>query len=221
MHNIVNNLLSIENELKIKIKKLNFKNYNPNIVAVSKTFAIKDILPLINHGHLHFGENKVQESIEKWTSIKTDFKDIKLHMIGKLQTNKVKYVVPLFDYIHSVDSLKLAEKISQQQVKNNKIMKLFIQVNIGNENQKSGILINQLDNFFNKCTNDLGLNIIGLMCLPPNDNKSQIYFSEMQQLVKKLQLKDTSMGMSNDYLEAINFQSTYLRIGSKIFGERS
>ena len=221
MHNIVNNLLSIENELKIKIKKLNFKNYNPNIVAVSKTFAMKDILPLINHGHLHFGENKVQESIEKWTSIKTDFKDIKLHMIGKLQTNKVKYVVPLFDYIHSVDSLKLAEKISQQQVKNNKIMKLFIQVNIGNENQKSGILINQLDNFFNKCTNDLGLNIIGLMCLPPNDNKSQIYFSEMQQLVKKLKLKDISMGMSNDYLEAINFQSTYLRIGSKIFGERS
>ena len=130
MHNIVNNLLSIQNELKIKIKKLNFENYNPNIVAVSKTFTIKDILPLINHGHLHFGENKVQESIEKWTSIKSDFKDIKLHMIGKLQTNKVKYVVPLFDYIHSVDSLKLAEKISQQQVKNNKIMKLFIQINI-------------------------------------------------------------------------------------------
>ena len=181
---------------------------------------MKDILPLINHGHLHFGENKVQESIEKWTSIKTDFKDIKLHMIGKLQTNKVKYVVPLFDYIHSVDSLKLAEKISQQQVKNNKIMKLFIQVNIGNENQKSGILINQLDNFFNKCTNDLGLNIIGLMCLPPNDNKSQIYFSEMQQLVKKLQLKDTSMGMSNDYMNAIEQGSSFIRVGSKIFGDR-
>ena len=221
MHNIVNNLLSIQNEIKIKIKKLNFENYYPNIVAVSKTFTIKDILPLINHGHLHFGENKVQESIEKWTSIKSDFKDIKLHMIGKLQTNKVKYAVPLFDYIHSVDSLKLAEKISQQQVKNNKIMKLFIQINIGNENQKSGILIDQLDNFYNKCTNDLGLNVIGLMCLPPNDNKSQIYFSKMQQLVKKLQLKDISMGMSNDYLEAINYQSTYLRIGSKIFGERS
>ena len=185
MHNIVNNLLSIQNELKIKIKKLNFENYNPIIVAVSKTFTIKDILPLINHGHLHFGENKVQESIEKWSSIKSDFKDIKLHMIGKLQTNKVKYVVPLFDYIHSVDSLKLAEKISQQQVKNNKIMKLFIQINIGNENQKSGILIDQLDNFYNKCTNDLGLNIIGLMCLPPNDSKSQIYFSKMKELAKK------------------------------------
>ena len=221
MHNIVNNLLSIENELKIKIKKLNFENYNPNIVAVSKTFTIKDILPLINHGHLHFGENKVQESIEKWTSIKSDFKDIKLHMIGKLQTNKVKYVVPLFDYIHSVDSLKLAEKISQQQVKNNKIMKLFIQINIANENKKSGILIDQLDNFYNKCTNDLGLNVIGLMCLPPYDNKSKIYFSKIQQLARKLQLKDISMGMSNDYLEAINYQSTYLRIGSKIFGERN
>jgi len=221
MHNIVNNLLSIQNELKIKIEKLNFENYNPNIVAVSKTFTIKDILPLINHGHLHFGENKVQESIEKWSSIKSDFKDIKLHMIGKLQTNKVKYVVPLFDYIHSVDSLKLAEKISQQQVKNNKIMKLFIQINIGNENQKSGILIDQLDNFYKKCTNDLGLNIIGLMCLPPNDNKSQIYFSRMKELVKKLHLKDISMGMSNNYLEAINYQSTYLRIGSKIFGERT
>ena len=221
MHNIVNNLLSIQNELKIKIKKLNFENYYPNIVAVSKTFTINDILPLINHGHLHFGENKIQESIEKWTSIKSDFKDIKLHMIGKLQTNKVKYVVPLFDYIHSVDNLKLAEKISQQQVKNNKIMKLFIQINIDNENQKNGILIDQLDKFYNQCTNDLGLNVIGLMCLPPNDNKSQIYFSKMKELVTKLKLKDISMGMSNDYLEAVNYQSTYLRIGSKIFGERN
>ena len=221
MHNIVNNLLSIQNELKIKIKKLNFENYYPNIVAVSKTFTINDILPLINHGHLHFGENKVQESIEKWTSIKSDFKNIKLHMIGKLQTNKVKYVVPLFDYIHSVDNLKLAEKISQQQVKNNKIMKLFIQINIGNENQKNGVLIDQLDKFYNQCTNDLGLNVIGLMCLPPNDSKSQIYFSKMEELAKKLKLKDISMGMSNDYLEAVNYQSTYLRIGSKIFGERN
>ena len=221
MHNIVNNLLSIQNELKIKIKKLNFENYNPNIVAVSKTFTIKDILPLINHGHLHFGENKVQESIEKWTSIKSDFKDIKLHMIGKLQTNKVKYVVPLFDYIHSVDSLKLAEKISQQQVKNNKTMKLFIQINIGNENQKNGILEDQLQNFYEKCTKDLGLNIIGLMCIPPNDNKPSGYFSKMQQLAKKVELKEISMGMSCDYLDAINYHSTYLRIGSKIFGKRN
>ena len=221
MHNIVNNLLSIQNELKIKIKKLNFENYNPNIVAVSKTFTIKDILPLINHGHLHFGENKIQESIEKWTSIKSDFKDIKLHMIGKLQTNKVKYVVSLFDYIHSVDNLKLAEKISKEQVKKNKTMKLFIQINIGNEKQKSGILVEDLDTFYNKCTKDLGLNILGLMCLPPNDSKVSTYFSKMQQLVKNLKLKEISMGMSSDYLDAIDFQTTYLRIGSKIFGERS
>ena len=220
-HKSIDNLDLIKKEIQSRISELNYQNYNPKIIAVCKTFPISEILPLINHGHLHFGENKVQESIEKWTSIKSDFKDIKLHMIGKLQTNKVKYAVPLFDYIHSVDSLKLAEKISQQQVKNNKIMKLFIQINIGNENQKNGILIDELDKFYNKCTNDLGLNVIGLMCLPPNDNKSQIYFSKMKELVRKLKLKDISMGMSNDYLEAINYRSTYLRIGSKIFGDRN
>ena len=221
MHNIVNNLISIQNELKIKIKKLDFINYNPNIIAVSKTFTIKDILPLINYGHIHFGENKVQEAIEKWMDIKKDFKNIKLHMIGKLQTNKVKYAVLLFDYIHSVDNLKLAEKISKEQIKNNKIMKLFIQINIGNENQKNGIAIEELDDFYIKCTQDLGLNIIGLMCLPPNDNNTSNYFSKMQHLVNKLKLREISMGMSNDYLEAIKYHSTYLRIGSKIFGERN
>ena len=221
MHKVVNNLISIQNELKIKIKKLNLENYNPNVIAVSKTFSIKDILPLINHGHIHFGENKIQEAVEKWTDIKNDFKNIKLHMIGKLQTNKVKYAIPLFDYIHSVDNLKLAEKISKEQVKKKKIMKLFIQINIGNENQKSGILVEDLDTFYNKCTKDLGLNILGLMCLPPNDSKVSTYFSKMQQLVKNLKLKEISMGMSNDYLDAIDFQTTYLRIGSKIFGERS
>ena len=221
MHKVVNNLISIQNELKIKIKKLNLENYNPNIIAVSKTFSIKDILPLINHGHIHFGENKVQEAIKKWTDIKNDFKNIKLHMIGKLQTNKVKYAIPLFDYIHSVDNLKLAEKISKEQVKKNKIMKLFIQINIGNEKQKSGMLVEDLDTFYNKCTKDLGLNILGLMCLPPNDSKVSTYFSKMQQLVKNLKLKEISMGMSSDYLDAIDFQTTYLRIGSKIFGERS
>ena len=221
MHNIVNNLISIQNELKIKIKKLDFINYNPNIIAVSKTFAIKDILPLINYGHVHFGENKVQEAIEKWIDIKKNFKNIKLHMIGKLQTNKVKYVVPFFDYIHSVDSLKLAEKISKEQIKNNKIMKLFIQINIGNENQKNGIAVEELDNFYVKCTQEMGLNIIGLMCLPPNDNYTSNYFSKMQNLVKQLKLKEISMGMSNDYLKAIRYNSTYLRIGSKIFGERN
>ena len=221
MHNIVNNLISIQNELKIKIKKLDFINYNPNIIAVSKTFTIKDILPLINYGHIHFGENKVQEAIEKWIDIKKDFKNIKLHMVGKLQTNKVKYVVPFFDYIHSLDNLKLAEKISKEQIKNNKIMKLFIQINIGNETQKNGIAIEQLDNFYIKCTKELGLNIIGLMCLPPNDNNTSNYFFKMQHLVNQLKLKEISMGMSNDYLEAIKYHSTYLRIGSKIFGNRN
>ena len=182
---------------------------------------MQDILPLINHGHIHFGENKVQEAIAKWTNLKNDFKHLKLHMVGKLQTNKVKYVVPLFDYIHSVDNLKLAEKISQEQIKNNKKMKLFIQINIGNENQKTGISKDQLENFFNICTKELDLNIIGIMCLPPNDNQSSKYFSKMIQLIKKIKLKETSMGMSNDYLEAVSYQSTYLRIGSKIFGERN
>jgi len=221
MHNVVNNLISIQDELKIKINKSNIENYNPNIIAVSKTFSIKDILPLINHGHIHFGENKVQESVEKWTDIKKDFNKIKLHMIGKLQSNKVKYVVALFDYIHSLDNLKLAKKISEEQKKANKIMKLFIQINIGNEKQKNGILIEDLDNFYNKCTKDLGLNVIGLMCLPPNDNNTLTYFSKMQNLANNLKLKEISMGMSNDYLAAIDFKATYLRIGSKIFGARN
>ena len=221
MHNIVNNLLSIQSEIKLKINELNFKNYQPNIVAVSKTFSMQDILPLINHGHIHFGENKVQEAIEKWTNLKNDFKHLKLHMVGKLQTNKVKYVVPLFDYIHSVDNIKLAEKISKEQIKNNKKMKLFIQINIGNEDQKTGISEDRLENFFNICTKELDLNVIGIMCLPPNDNQSSKYFSKMIQLIKKIKLKETSMGMSNDYLEAVSYQSTYLRIGSRIFGERN
>jgi len=221
MHKIINNLTSIQSEIKIKIQKLNIENYSPNIIAVSKTFSMKDILPLINHGHSHFGENKVQEAIEKWTNIKNDFKNIHLHMIGKLQTNKVKYVIPLFDYIHSLDNLKLAKKISEEQKKKKKLMKLFIQVNIGDEKQKSGVLIEDLDDFYNKCTKDLGLNIIGLMCLPPNDNMSSTYFSKIYKLADRFKLKEISMGMSNDYLEAIKFKSTYLRIGSKIFGERS
>ena len=182
---------------------------------------MKDILPLINHGHSHFGENKVQEAIEKWTNIKNDFENIHLHMIGKLQTNKVKYVIPLFDYIHSLDNLKLAKKISEEQKKKNKLMKLFIQVNIGDEKQKSGVLIEDLDDFYNECTKDLGLNIIGLMCLPPNDNMSSTYFSKIYKLADRFKLKEISMGMSNDYLEAIKFKATYLRIGSKMFGERS
>ena len=218
---MVNNLISIENELKIKIKKLNLNNYNPNIIAVSKTFSMKDIEPLINHGHIHFGENKVQEAVKKWLNVKNDIKSIKLHMIGKLQTNKVKYVIPLFDYIHSLDNLKLAEKISNEQIKKNKIINLFIQINIENEKQKSGILIEELNSFYKTCTQDLGLKIIGLMCLPPNEKKSSLYFYKMQQLAERLNLKEISMGMSSDYLDAINFQATYLRIGTKIFGNRN
>ena len=221
MHKNVKNLINIQKEIKSKIIELNYKDYNPKIIAISKTFNKDHILPLVECGHTHFGENKVQEAIEKWIDIKKDFKNIKLHMVGKLQTNKVKYVVPLFDYIHSLDNLKLAEKISKEQTKNNKIMKLFIQINIGKENQKNGIAIEELDNFYTKCTQDLGLNIIGLMCLPPNDNNTSNYFSKMQHLVNQLKLKEISMGMSNDYLEAIKYHSTYLRIGSKIFGERN
>ena len=221
MHKVVNNLLSIQSEINSKIKQLNIKNYNPNIIAVTKTFTMENIIPLINHGHYHFGENKVQEAVEKWSNIKNDFDNLKLHMIGKLQTNKVKYVIPLFDYIHSLDNIRLAEKISTEQIKINKKIKLFIQVNIGNESQKSGIEIEQLPSFYDKCKNDLGLDIIGLMCLPPNENKSSIYFSQMHELMKKLKLSEISMGMSSDYLQAIEYESTYLRIGSKIFGKRN
>jgi hypothetical protein len=213
MHKSVNNLILIKKEIQLK-KTI------AEIIAVSKTFPINDILPLINYGHKHFGENKVQEAIEKWTTIKYQSKEIKLHLIGKLQTNKVKYVIPLFDYIHTLDNLRLAEKISEEQLKINKNLKIFIQVNIGRENQKSGILIEELDTFYDHCTNNLSLNIIGLMCLPPNDNNPTKYFSKLFDLTKKLKIKELSMGMSNDYLDAVETNSTYLRIGSKIFGNR-
>ena len=182
---------------------------------------MSEILPVINSGHNHFGENKIQEAMEKWSDIKNDFPLIQLHMIGKLQTNKVKYAISIFDYIHSLDNLKLAEKISNEQIKQNKKIKIFIQVNIGKEDQKGGILSSELESFIKKCVKDFGLNIIGLMCLPPNDNNISLYFSEMKNMINKVDLKELSMGMSNDYLEALKFESTYLRIGSKIFGKRS
>ena len=216
MHKTVNNLILIENTLKEKSNNINV----PTIIAVSKTFPISDVLPLINHGHEHFGENKVQESLEKWTSIKNDFHDLKLHMIGSLQSNKVKYVLPLFDYIHSLDSLKLAEKISTEQKKIKKKLKIFIQVNIGNENQKSGIEIQYLEDFYKICVTKLELDIIGLMCLPPKNKDSSQYFSEMKKLSTKIGVKELSMGMSNDYIQASNQGSTFVRIGSNIFGER-
>ena len=220
MHNVLNNLNFIQNEIKIKIKKLNLPNYNPKIIAVSKTFPIKDIIPLINNGHIHFGENKVQEAVEKWTDIKNEFKNIKLHMVGKLQTNKVKFALRLFDYIHSVDTLKLAKKISEEQKKLDKKIKIFIQINIGNEPQKSGIDIDKANEFLLSCKK-LELDVIGTMCLPPNECQPDIYFSKMLSINTTLNLKEISMGMSDDYINAINFQTTYLRIGSKIFGKRN
>ncbi len=182
---------------------------------------MSEIKPLISHGHIHFGENKVQESIEKWTDIRASFDNLKLHMIGKLQTNKVKYVIPLFDYIHSLDNWKLAEKISQEQIKKKRYLRIFIQVNIGNEKQKSGIDPKNLKKFYDKCVSELKLNIIGLMCIPPQDGDVKLYFSQMLELNKSLNLKELSMGMSSDYLEALEKGSTFVRIGSKIFGNRS
>ncbi len=190
------------------------------IIAVSKTFPLPQIQPLIDHGHVHFGENKVQEAIDKWKSIKGTSNKIKLHMIGKLQTNKVKHAIPLFDYVHSLDNIKLAEKISKEQNKINKFLKIFIQVNIGNEDQKGGIDPSNLQHFYNKCKDEFKLDIVGLMCIPPQNNV-ETYFSEMQKLNKMLNLNELSMGMSADYLKAKKFGSTFVRIGSKIFGERS
>ena len=217
MHKSINNLALINNQIKSKFGKIE----NLNIIAVSKTFPFDEIEPLINIGHVHFGENKVQEALEKWGNKKESFKNLKLHMIGKLQTNKVKYVVSLFDYIHSLDSIKLAEKISIEQKKINRNLKIFIQVNLGNEDQKSGINKENLKNFYEKCIKEFQLNITGLMCLPPQDAAARLYFSDMEKLNKFIGLKDLSIGMSSDYLDAIDYGATFLRIGSKIFGNRS
>ena len=191
----------------------------PKIIAVSKTFKIDKILPLIESGHKDFGENKVQETVDKWTEIKEKTPSIRLHMIGKLQTNKVKFAVKLFDYIHSVDSEKLAKKIADEQIKINKKIKIFIQVNIGDENQKSGINKNEINNLILCCKN-LNLNLVGLMCIPPLTYDSNVYFKEMFVLNKSYGFLELSMGMSSDYLVATKNSSTYLRIGSRIFGER-
>ena len=207
----------IENELKSGSNQ----DLKTKIIAVSKTFPIKEIRPLIEHGHLHFGENKVQEALEKWTELKKEVKNVKLHMVGKLQRNKVKFVIPLFDYIHSLDNLKLAQKISSEQKKMNKKLKIFIQVNIGNEDQKSGITQNELMSFYKKCISDLDLDIVGLMCIPPLKGVKSQYFRLMKDLNKSIGLEELSMGMSSDYLDAVSHGATYIRIGSKIFGQRS
>ena len=213
-HKTIKNLNIISSEIDLKKKET-------KIIAVSKTFPINSILPLIKYGHIHYGENKVQEAKEKWASIKNDYKHVKLHLVGKLQTNKVKYVLPLFDYIHSLDSLKLAEKISVEQEKKNFKPQIFVQVNIGNEEQKNGVLVEDLEEFLDSCKQNYDLNIIGLMCLPPNDGNSYQYFSEMKKLNEKNDLKELSMGMSEDYIAAIENGSTFIRVGSKIFGERT
>ena len=218
MHSTVKNLLDIQDTIKVKLNEININNY-PKIIAVSKTFKIDQISPLIDHGHKDFGENKVQEAVKKWTEVKKINPEIQLHMIGKLQTNKVKYAVKLFDYIHSVDSERLAKKIFDEEKKQNKKVKIFIQVNIGNEKQKFGVDKSSVSKLYSFCKN-LNLDIVGLMCIPPIGKASEIFFREMNLLNKSLNLDELSMGMSSDYLDAVKNSATYVRIGSKIFGKR-
>ena len=216
MHKTIKNLEDINKELKLEIKE----NSLPIIIAVSKTFPESEIIPLIEYGHNHFGENKVQEALNKWTNLKVKYPNVKLHLIGKLQTNKVKFAVNLFNFIHSVDNEKLAKKISEEQKKQNKKVKLFIQVNIGNEDQKSGVYKKDLKNFYDYCKN-LELEVMGLMCIPPLEKDANLYFKEMKTMNDELKLKDLSMGMTSDYIDAAKNSATYLRIGSKIFGSRN
>ena len=220
MDHIVSNLIRIQEEINSKNSKNN-QNISTKIIAVSKTFSENKIYPLIEYGHNDFGENKVQEAMDKWVEIKKKIKDLNLHMIGKLQTNKVKQAVKIFDYIHSVDSIKLAKKISDEQKKIEKNIKIFIQINIGEENQKSGVNLSDFEKLYDYCKNELKLDVIGLMCIPPNNDDPEKYFSQMFEIKKKFNLKDLSMGMSSDYLLAMKYGSTYVRIGSRIFGARN
>ena len=220
MHKTVQNLINIQNLIKSKLSDLKLIDRSPKIIAVSKTFKLDHINPLIDHGHIDFGENKVQEAVEKWTDIKKEKSELKIHLVGRLQTNKVKFALKVFDYIHSLDSKKLAVKISEEQAKHKIKPKIFIQINIGDESQKGGIRVDELEDFYNYCM-ELDLEIIGTMCLPPISNEPEKYFSRMNYLNKKLNFKESSMGMSSDYLEAIQYNATYLRIGTSIFGERT
>ena len=219
MHITVKNLLDIKNNIKAHLNKLNIIN-NPNVIAVSKTFKIDKILPLIEYGHIDYGENKVQEAIEKWTEIKKINPQLRLHMIGKLQTNKVKFAVQIFDYIHSVDNKKLAKKIADEQKKINKKIKVFLQINIGDEHQKSGIDKTEVNHLVTYCK-DIGLDLIGLMCIPPADVDPENYFEEMNKINNSFGFVDLSMGMSSDYLIAAKHFASYVRVGSSIFGHRS
>ena len=212
----------VERFNKIKSNIANSGNIKPTkIIAVSKTFSLEHIMPLIEYGHDHFGENKVQEAESKWKLIKKEKKNIKLHLIGKLQSNKAKKAVEIFDYIHSLDNQKLADILSKSQNALGKSLNYFIQVNIGNEDQKSGIPFNEVDAFYNYCSKEKNMNILGLMAIPPNDNNADKYFKNLSELNSSLGLKELSIGMSSDYLNAINYNATYLRIGSLIFGKRS
>ena len=219
MHNTVQNLIKITDEIKLNLRDSNIVNL-PKVIAVSKTFEIDKILPLIDYGHIDFGENKIQEAVDKWTEIKSKNKNIKLHMIGKLQTNKVKFAVKLFDYIHSVDSEKLAKKIADEQSKIKKKIKIFIQVNIGNEEQKSGINKIKLEDLVSYCKK-IKLDVIGLMCIPPANEDASVYFNEINLLNDGFNFTELSMGMSSDYIEASKNSASYLRIGSSIFGKRA
>ena len=219
MHNSVQKFKDITNAIHRKIEEQKI-NLTPTVIAVSKTFKLEKILPLIEFGHLDYGENKVQEAIDKWSDIKLKNQNIKLHLIGKLQTNKVKHAIKIFDYIHSVDSMKLAKKIADEQQKQNKNLKLFIQVNIGDEEQKTGVKVSQIEDLIT-FSKKLNLNIIGLMCIPPANEEPDKYFEQIKLLNKKFDLPEISMGMSSDYLKAVENSSSYLRIGSSIFGERN
>ena len=221
MHNIVERLMAIQSEIKELLIKNNSQNRDLNIVIVCKTFSMDKILPLIDAGHVHFGENKVQEAELKWKEVKEKHPNIKLHMVGKLQTNKVKTALNVFDYIHSVDNYRLGEKIVKYEKELNKKIKTFVQVNVGEESQKSGISPKNVNQFVNHCKNSLSLNIIGLMCLPPIDDNPEKYFLHLNQLRNQTDLCHLSMGMSNDYQTAIKCGSTFLRIGSKILGEKN
>ena len=219
MHNSVQKYKDIISSIDKKLEEQKI-NSNPKVIAVSKTFKLEKILPLIEYGHLDYGENKVQEAVDKWSAIKLQKQNIKLHLIGRLQTNKVKQAIKIFDYIHSVDSMKLLKKIADEQHKQKKNLRLFIQVNIGNENQKSGIKVDQIEDLIT-ISKQLNLNIVGLMCIPPINEDPDKYFKEIKVLNKKFNLQEISMGMSSDYLKAVENSSTYLRIGSSIFGKRN
>ena len=220
MHKSTQRLNLIENKVKEIIDRKQLKT-NPQIIAVTKTFSLNEIVPLLKMGHIHFGENKIQEAEKKWIDAKNKYKGLQLHMLGILQSNKAKKAVKLFDYIHSLDNDKLAAKLSHCQDELSKKIKLFIQVNLGNEKQKSGVMLNELNHFYNFCTKELSLSVIGLMCLPPIDSNSEEYFKLLKKTAETLNLNELSMGMSSDFEQAILNGSTYLRLGTMILGKRN